>query len=213
MDDPLHSEFDIVRGLGTREVEIRPLNASMVATTEKGILRRLWLWPARLLGFLLLVALFVIRLPLSWFYRNGRPTRWGRRGNALIARIYALGVWPGFLVALRVRGRRSGAIKTTALVMVEADGERYLVSMLGESAEWVRNVRAAAGEATIEHGREEHVRLVEVPPAERAPILKAYLRKASGARPHMKVDHRAPLAEFAKVANLYPTFRLVRIER
>jgi len=64
------------------------------------------------------------------------------------------------------------------------DGERYLVSMLGADVDWVRNVQAAAGDVTLRHGRTEQVHLEELPPEERAPILKAYLRRAPGARPH-----------------------------
>ncbi len=80
-------------------------------------------------------------------------------------------------VTLKVRGRRSGRTHATALVMANVEGDRYLGSMLGESRDWVHNVRAAGGEATIHHRRVEKVRLEEVPAAERAPILKAYLRR------------------------------------
>lgn len=44
---------------------------------------------------------------------------------------------------------------------------------------------------------------------QRAPILKAYLKRAPGARPHVAVDKDAPLSEFEKVAAQYPVFRLV----
>ncbi len=43
--------------------------------------------------------------------------------------------------------------------MVVIDNERYLVSMLGEEANWVKNVRAAEGKASLVHGTREHVLL------------------------------------------------------
>jgi hypothetical protein len=81
--------------------------------------------------------------------------------------------------------------------------------MLGDDAQWVRNVRASGGRAVLRSGAREAIRLEEVPVDLRAPILKAYLQVASGARPHVPVDKDAPLAEFQKVAATFPVFRLV----
>ncbi len=152
----------------------------------------------------------ILRPPLSWFYKDGKPTRLGRLGNnGLIARVFSAGIRPGMVVALKVRGRHTGEQRSTALVMAELNGERYLVSMLGQTAEWVRNVRAAGGLAEIHHGRVEQVLLEEVPIAERAPVLQAYLQRASGARPHIEVDYRASLTDFEKAAASYPTFHVL----
>jgi hypothetical protein len=74
--------------------------------------------------------------------------------------------------------------------------------------DWVRNVRAAGGEAVLIHGERRPVRLVEVEPTERAPILKAYLARAIGGRPHIPVKHDAPIEEFETVAADYPVFRV-----
>ncbi len=48
----------------------------------------------------------------------------------------------------------------------------------------------------------------KLPADQRAPILKAYLQAAPGARPHVSVDKDAPLAEFEKIADAFPVFRL-----
>lgn len=93
--------------------------------------------------------------------------------------------------------------------MVVVAGERYLVSMLGEEVNWVRNVKAAGGNATLLHGRHEEVRLEEVAADRRAPVLKAYLKRAPGARPHLPIDKDAPLAEFEQVSPRFPVFRVV----
>jgi hypothetical protein len=92
--------------------------------------------------------------------------------------------------------------------MADWHGDWYLVSMLGENCNWVRNVRTAGGLATIRHGRARACRLVEVAVGERAPILKRYLQKVPGARPHLPVDRNAPLAEFETIAAHYPIFRV-----
>ena len=93
--------------------------------------------------------------------------------------------------------------------MVVVDGERYLVSMLGADVDWVRNVKAANGKATLRHGRREEVHLEEVAADRRAPVLKAYLKRAPGARPHLPIHKDAPLSEFEQVAARFPVFRVV----
>jgi hypothetical protein len=55
--------------------------------------------------------------------------------------------------------------------------------MLGEDANWVRNVRAAGGRAALRHGHREAVRLEEVPADLRPAILRRYLAAAPGTRP------------------------------
>jgi hypothetical protein len=50
--------------------------------------------------------------------------------------------------------------------------------------------------------------LQEVPAEQRAPILKAYLQRAPGARPHFPVLPTAPLPEFERIAARYPVFRI-----
>jgi deazaflavin-dependent oxidoreductase (nitroreductase family) len=78
------------------------------------------------------------------------------------------------VVTLEVRGRRTGRLLSFPVVVADYDGERYLVAMLGENANWVRNVRAAKGQAVLRHGRREAVRLEEVNASARAPILQRY---------------------------------------
>lgn len=66
--------------------------------------------------------------------------------------------------------------------------------------------RSAGGRAAICDGRHRRVILVELPTSERAPLLKAFLRLARGARPHIRVDVDAPLAEYEQVADRCPVF-------
>ena len=69
-------------------------------------------------------------------------------------------------------------------------------------------VRAAQGRATIRHRRAAACQLTEVPVEERPPILRRYLQKVPGGRPHIGVDRHAPLHDFAAVAARYPVFRV-----
>ena len=143
-----------------------------------------------------------------WFYRGGRPNRVARlldRGGAMVC---ALGVAPDYMVTLEVPGRRTGRVVRLPLVMVVRDGKRYLVSMLGEDVNWVRNVKAAGGRVTLRHGRSEDVKLEEVAPEHRAPVLRDYLRRAPRAGAHVPVEKDAPLAEFERVSARFPVFRV-----
>jgi L-lysine 2,3-aminomutase len=128
--------------------------------------------------------------------------------NRWTAALFALGIAPNYLVTLDVVGRRSGRVSSLPLVMAILEGERYLVSMLGEDVEWVRNVKATGGNVTLRHGRREEVRLEEVPAERRAPVLKAYLKRAPGARPHLPIHEDAPLSEFEQLSSRFPVFRV-----
>ncbi len=145
----------------------------------------------------------------QWLYQGGRPNRVARVINRCWAAIHALGVAPNYLVTLDVPGRRSGRIISLPMVVAVVEGERYLVSMLGEQVDWVRNAKAAGGNVTLRHGDREEVRLEEVPADRRAPVLKAYLQRAPGARPHLPIDKDAPLSEFERVSSQFPVFRIV----
>jgi len=152
---------------------------------------------------------------LSWseikrrLYRGGRPNAVARLLNRGFAVVHASGLAPADWVTLEVVGRRSGRTISFPLAMAVVQGERYLVSMLGRDAAWVRNVRAAAGHAVLRHGGRERVVLEELAVEKRAPVLKAYLQRAYGARPHFPIDHDAPLAEFERIAERFPVFRVL----
>ncbi len=146
----------------------------------------------------------------QWLYRGQRPNWIARMEKRAWAALFSSGILPDYMVTLEVTGRKSGRTISLPVAVAVVDGQRYLVSMLGENVQWVRNVRAARGRAVLRrHGREE-VHLEEVPAEQRAPILKAYLQRAPGARPHVPVNKDAPLAEFAKIATAFPVFRVVK---
>ena len=150
--------------------------------------------------------LFAIK---RWMYRGGRPALLARTMNRFSEIQFSAGLLaPKRAVTLEVRGRTSGRVISFPVVLVDDDGDRYLVSMLGNNASWVRNVRAAGGHAVIRRRGRTKVQLDEVDPAARAPILRRYLAVAPGARPHIPVDRHAPLADFERVAAQFPVFRV-----
>jgi hypothetical protein len=145
-----------------------------------------------------------------WMYRDGRPHGLARALNRLDALVLASGRLPvDRAVTLEVRGRRSGRVVPVPVVVADLDGERYLVAMLGERANWPRNVRAAGGAAVLHHGARTAVHLEEVPVADRSPIIKRYLDLAPGARAHIPVDRGAPVEDFEPIAADHPVFRIV----
>ncbi|MEU7872636.1 nitroreductase/quinone reductase family protein [Dactylosporangium sp. NPDC049140] len=145
---------------------------------------------------------------LRAMYTGGRGNATARRFARLWAAVQGAGLLPRRWVTLEVPGRRTGRTTRFPLGLADWDGRWYLVSMLGNDCNWVRNVRAAGGRVTIRHGRARARQLVELPAAERAPILKRYLQQVPGARPHVPVDRDAPLAEFEAIAARYPVFRI-----
>jgi deazaflavin-dependent oxidoreductase (nitroreductase family) len=144
-----------------------------------------------------------------WLYRGQRPNWIARMLNRAWAALFSSGILPEYMVTLEVTGRKSGRTVSLPVAVAVVDGQRYLVSMLGENVNWVHNVRAAGGRAVLRSGSREEVHLEEVPADQRAPILRAYLQRAPGARPHVPVNKDAPLAEFEKVATAFPVFQVV----
>ncbi len=144
------------------------------------------------------------------FYREGRPTGAGRAFGHFWSAIADRGLTPAYVVTLETTGHRTGRRFSIPVVLADVSGRTYVVSMLGERPPWVRNVRAAGGRATIRRREAREVLLVEVPPDERAPILKKYLQRASGARPHFPIGPDAPVEEFARIAGDYPVFEVRR---
>jgi deazaflavin-dependent oxidoreductase (nitroreductase family) len=80
------------------------------------------------------------------------------------------------VAVLSVRGRTSGRLRSTPIVVLEHGGERYLVTPYGNT-EWVRNLRAAGGGQLKQHGRVEEFTATEVPVEQRPPIIDAYLKR------------------------------------
>jgi deazaflavin-dependent oxidoreductase (nitroreductase family) len=146
------------------------------------------------------------------------PAGWYREvNNRLGVLLTSLGLAPRDAITLEVRGRRSGKPRRVPVLQTPYRGEDHLVALAGES-EWVRNVRAAQGRAVIRRRKARRVRLVEVPPEERPPVISEYLRRGaerSGskgaseqARYYFGLGPEPSLEEIRSIADRYPVFRV-----
>ncbi|WP_198413022.1 MULTISPECIES: nitroreductase family deazaflavin-dependent oxidoreductase [Cryobacterium] len=145
---------------------------------------------------------------LRRMYAGGRPNRWARFLNRISSMVFSLGIVGHGAVSIETVNPKSRTLLTLPLVIARFDGNEYAVSMLGQGSRWVRNVRAANGNAVIHAGRRRPVLLDEVRADARAPILKAYLAQAPGARPHIPVDQSEPVAAFEAIAADFPVFQI-----
>lgn len=109
---------------------------------------------------------------------------------------------PSLLWKLSVPGRRSGHWHTLPIVVLDHNGERYLVSVRGES-DWALDLRAALSGRLTKRGRDEEITVVEVPVPDRAPLIEAYLARY-GKMPTVAAILRA-LPDPAD----HPTFRII----
>ncbi|MFJ7150240.1 nitroreductase/quinone reductase family protein [Streptomyces sp. NPDC100445] len=105
------------------------------------------------------------------------------KGSALNVRFNRVIGWlarHGFSLAgseeMSVRGRTSGRTQRVPVNPHTYDGGQYLVSARGHS-QWVRNMRVAGG-GELRVGRKVRAfTAVELPDAEKLPVLRTYLEK------------------------------------
>jgi hypothetical protein len=142
-----------------------------------------------------------------WQFRDGRPNRSARVLSRLLGIAFAAGIGPNQAAVIEVRGRKTGRTISFPVAVVAYEGDRYLVAMLGNETNWVRNLRAN-NRAVLLHGTRENVSLVEDFSDNRAAILRRYLELAGGARPFFPIDRRAPLSDFEGIIQDYPVFRV-----
>lgn len=149
------------------------------------------------------------------------PAAWYHQLNRLGVLLTSLGLAPRDAVTLQVRGRNSGKVRRVPILRTRYQGEDYLVALAGES-QWVRNVRAAKGHAVIRRGKARHVRLEELPAADRAEIIAEYLHAGlnrSGAKANAKqaryyfgLNSVPSMDEIQTIVEYYPVFRVVYTE-
>lgn len=104
----------------------------------------------------------------GWFTRNVF--------NRFVAWLTRRGVSVAGSRELRVVGRASGQVRSTAVNLLTVDGRRYLVAPRG-TTQWVRNLRAA-GHGELRVGRKlETFAGRELADDAKAPVLRAYVEK------------------------------------
>ena len=143
-----------------------------------------------------------------------------RINNATISSLVRLGIKVGGFSLLTVRGRKSGKPIVTPLVIFVQDQKRYLIAAYG-IVNWVRNLRAAGGEATLTQRRHsEKIRAIELSKDTAALVLRAALRsgppgvpavtfrvyRALLVLPYLGVTENALLEECEREVLTHPVF-------
>ncbi len=143
-----------------------------------------------------------------------------RINNTMISSLLRLGIKVWSFSLLTVRGRKSGKPIVTPVAIFVQDQKRYLVATYGV-VNWVRNLRAAAGVATLTRRRHsEKIRAIELskdtaalvfrealrsgPPGIPAVIFRVY--RALSVLPYLGVTENASLEEFEREVLTHPVF-------
>lgn len=109
---------------------------------------------------------------------------------------------------LTTKGRKSGKLRTTPVMLIEDDEKRWLVAPYGPVG-WVHNVRALPRIALRKGNHLEKKEVVEAKPEEAAPILRKYIRWGVIVWPFIDVRPWSSAEEFAAEAPRHPVFRIV----
>src|SRR4051794_10172454 len=127
--------------------------------------------------------------------------------NPFVAVLHKLGISLQGSQTLAVRGRKSGEMRTNPVNPFELDGHTYLLSPRGNT-QWVRNLRAAAGEGELRSGRKvRQFHAEEVADAEKVPLLRVYMDKwAWEVKGFLGIDADAPDEELRRIAPDHPAF-------
>ena len=110
---------------------------------------------------------------------------------------------------LRVRGRSSGEWRSQPVNLLTFEGRRYLVAPRGLT-QWVRNIRVSGEGELLLGSKAERFRAVEIPDAEKLPILRAYLKiwKAEVGVFFQGVDAGSSEENLRRIAPDHPVFRV-----
>ncbi|BBY15835.1 nitroreductase/quinone reductase family protein [Mycolicibacterium litorale] len=142
--------------------------------------------------------------------RYDQPAASARAFNEVIRWLAEAGISIAGSCALRVRGRKTGVVRTVVVNLMTVDGRRYVVSPRGNT-QWARNARAAAEVETGPRWRRRTVRIAEVADADKTELLRRYLDRwywevkghVGGLTPHSSDD------EIRAVAPSIPVFELL----
>lgn len=108
--------------------------------------------------------------------RYARPDWMTRAFNTLPFLLSRFGIAFFGSRILAVRGRKSGAWRTTPVNVLSHGGARYLIAPRGET-EWVRNLRVAGGGELRLGARAEAFRARELSDAAKPELIRAYLAR------------------------------------
>jgi deazaflavin-dependent oxidoreductase (nitroreductase family) len=129
--------------------------------------------------------------------------------NRAFGFLVGLGIAPGYMQLLQVRGRKTGRVYSSPVNLLQVGGKKYLVAPRGRT-QWVRNAEAT-GEVVLKRGgARTRFRLKPIPDGEKPEILKLYLDSyKSAVQRYFPVPADSPAAAFREIASNYPVFELV----
>jgi deazaflavin-dependent oxidoreductase (nitroreductase family) len=134
--------------------------------------------------------------------------------NRIVAALTGRGVSILGSRVLEVEGRSSGQPRRTPVNLLDFEGERYLVAPRGET-QWARNLRVSGEGRLLVGKRSERFTATELDDDEKAPVLRAYLKRwkfevgafFDGVGPDSSED------ELRGAAPKHPVFKLSRSTR
>jgi deazaflavin-dependent oxidoreductase (nitroreductase family) len=108
---------------------------------------------------------------------------------------------------LRVRGRKSGELRSNPVNLLTYEGKQYLVSPRGLT-QWVRNIRVSGDGELVLGNKVQHFNALEVPDTEKSPIVRAYMKRFSfeGGRFFRGVKADSPEEDLRRIAPDHPVF-------
>jgi deazaflavin-dependent oxidoreductase (nitroreductase family) len=129
--------------------------------------------------------------------------------NPLVAGLTRLGVSIAGSRVLEVPGRKSGQPRRTPVNLLTLEGERYLVAPRGNT-QWARNLRASGSGRLLVGRRAEDFTAIELPDAEKSPILREYLRrwKWEAGQFFDGVTADSSEEEIQRIAATHPVFKI-----
>jgi len=129
--------------------------------------------------------------------------------NRAFGFLVGLGIAPGYMQLLQVRGRKTGRTYSSPVNLLQFGGKPYLVAPRG-TTQWVRNAEAT-GEILLKRGSvRRKYRLRPVSDPEKPEILKLYLESyKSAVQRYFPVPAGSPAAAFRDIASNYPVFELL----
>jgi deazaflavin-dependent oxidoreductase (nitroreductase family) len=144
--------------------------------------------------------------------RYDRPDVAAKGFNAVVRWLAEMGVSLMGTTVVRVRGRKTGEMRSVVVNVMTVDDIDYLVSPRGNT-QWARNARAAGEVELGPRWRRRHAAVVEIADDAKTPLLKHYLDRwfwevkghVGGLTPESTDD------EIAAVAPTIPVFALSRL--
>ena len=124
--------------------------------------------------------------------------------------VQKLGIRPGGMSILAVKGRKTGRINKIPVNPVRVDGETYLVSPRG-ATQWARNIRVAGG-GELSPGRKiGQITVTEIADDQKLPMLREYIsRFYTAVKGYIHFPRDASDEQLNAIAANHPVFRIDR---